>query len=228
MLPVLVPGDVPSNFYAWDNLDTQVLDKIEICYGECSISSNIVRTYDFGYTVASAPNPNGTLTLTSMEVTGKNESLTTKAPTIQFTYQNLDNRAISSADEFTYPRLATMDNGAGGLLAYTYENDVRGTNSWYNYRVKQVDVTSGMGTATRHSYAYLTPVYTGIGGNASLGDLIGHTTVTDLNWIATIVMPQSSQPNTPLGQADWISAGKLRRSGWIKLLLYCEKLLIPT
>jgi len=171
-------GDVPVTFNLWDNVDTKLLDKIEVCYLECS-GAGIVRTYDLGYSLAPVPNANGTLTLTSVSITGRNGSTITQAPTIRFTYENKDNRAASSSDEFPYPRLKTIDNGAGGLLTYTYENDGRGTNSWYNYRVKQVEVESGMGTAALQSYTYAAPVYTGIGTDTTLGELIGYTTVTE-------------------------------------------------
>jgi YD repeat-containing protein len=177
-------GDIPSTYNIWDNLDTKLLDKIEICYLGCS-GAGVVRTYDFDYSLAAAPNANGTLTLTSLKTTGGGfteggQSVpAVDAPTIRFTYQNMDNRAVTAGmDRFTYPRLVSIDNGAGGLLNYTYETDGRGTNSWYNYRVKQVQVDSGLGPAALQSYSYSTPVYTNVGGT-NLGELIGYATSTE-------------------------------------------------
>lgn len=173
------PGDVPSTFFIWDNVDSKLLNKIEVCYTDCS-GSNIVRSYDFGYTVEAAPNTNGTLTLTSMAVTGRNGATETQSPTVRFAYENKANRAVSGGnDSFSYPRLVQIDNGAGGVLTYSYENDGRDPNSWYNYRVSQVEVESGLGTAALRSYTYGTPVYTGSGGNPNYGELIGYPTTTE-------------------------------------------------
>ncbi|CAG1009368.1 Protein RhsD [Anaerolineales bacterium] len=174
-------GDVPVNFNVWDNRDSQLLDKIEICYLNCS-GSGIVRTYDLDYSLAAVPNTNGTLTLTSIKTSGsftesEQSASVVDAPTIRFIYQNMDNRAVTGTnDKYTYPRLISIDNGAGGLLTYTYETDGRGTDSWYNYRVKNVRVNSGVETAASQSYTYTTPVYAGSGGNPNLGALIGYTT----------------------------------------------------
>jgi hypothetical protein len=179
-------GDVPTTFEVWDNVDSKLLDKILVCYQSCAAPGTIVRTYDLSYSLAAAPNANGTLTLASLKVTGggfteNGQSIPlVEAPTIRFTYQNMDNRAVSgSSDKYTYPRLVSIDNGAGGLLSYVYETDGRGTNSWYNYRVKEARVQSGVSAAAVQSYQYVTPVYTGAGGNPSLGELIGYTTVTE-------------------------------------------------
>ncbi|HNA59179.1 MAG TPA: SpvB/TcaC N-terminal domain-containing protein, partial [Chitinophagales bacterium] len=177
------PGDLPSTFFLWDNLDSKLLDKINVCFTTtataCS-SGNIVRTYDFGYSVASVPNADGTLTLTSMDVTGVNGTIITHAPTVRFVYENKANRAVNGSNNvYNYPRLAKIDNGAGGILTYTYEDDGRDANSWYNYRAKQVKVENGLGVAAMQSYAYTVPVYTGANGNANYGDLIGYTTTTE-------------------------------------------------
>ena len=180
-------GDVPTEFNIWDNIDSKRLDKIQTCYGKCDSGGTIVRTYQFGYSLASVPNSNGTLTLTSLKITsgGYTENgqviPSTTAPTIQFTYQNLPNRAIGNGDVFTYPRLDKIDNGSGGLLTFTYENDNRANNSWLNYRVQNVVVNSGIGTeiAKKQGYTYTTPVYSGQGGDPNLGSLIGYTNVTE-------------------------------------------------
>jgi RHS repeat-associated protein len=181
-------GDLPTTYNIWDNLDTRLLHKIEVCYLDCggvAQGAAVVRTYEFGYSAPAVPNANGTLTLISLKTTseGFTESGQTvppvEAPTIRFTYQNMDNRAVTAgADKFIYPRLVSIDNGAGGLLTYTYETDGRGTNSWYNYHTKQVSVNGGLGTAALQSYTYGSPVYTNVGG-AGLGELIGYTTTTE-------------------------------------------------
>jgi hypothetical protein len=164
-------GDKPATYNMWDNVETQLLSEVQVCYENCTAP---VRKYQFGYSLETAPNANGTLTLTSVKIIGKDG---TEAPTIRFTYVNMDNRAVTGNDEkYPYPRLYTIENGAGGKLIYTYENDGRGTNSWYNYRVQQADVQSGIGSAARQSYTYTDAVYSGGG---TLGSLTGYTTTTE-------------------------------------------------
>src|SRR5512138_1508958 len=183
-------GDVPTEYNIWDNIDAKYLSEISSCYDSCQLDSggnvtNAIRTYHFGYSLANVPNTNGTLTLTSLDITGGGYTENgqtipeTHAPTIRFTYQNKDNRASGNGDVFKYPRLVTIDNGSGGLLTFNYENDGRANNSWYNYRVQNVTVDSGMGLAKKQSYMYATPVYGGQGGNTALGNLVGYTTVTE-------------------------------------------------
>jgi RHS repeat-associated protein len=179
-------GDVPTEFNIWDNIDARYLSSIWSCYGQCATDgSNAIRKYQFGYSLANVPNANGTLTLTSLDITGGGYTENgqtipaTSAPTIRFTYQDKDNRASGNGDVFKYPRLVTIDNGSGGLLTFTYENDGRANNSWYNYRVQNVMVDSGMGLARKQSYTYAIPVYSGQNGNSSLGSLIGYTTATE-------------------------------------------------
>jgi len=179
-------GDVPTQFNVWDLVDEQYLDRIEICYGACAESGSIVvRTYDLGYSLAAAPNTNGTITLTSLAISGGGYSENgiaipqTSAATVRFTYENKPNRASGAGDVFTYPRLVRIENGYGGKLTYSYETDGRGNDSWYNYRVQKVDVENGLSLAARRSYAYATPVYTGMGSNPNLGELIGYATVTE-------------------------------------------------
>ncbi|MCE9646910.1 MAG: DUF11 domain-containing protein [Chloroflexi bacterium] len=180
-------GDVPTTFNIWDNLDSKYLDRILIKCLLCGGSSQLIRTYDFNYSLAPVPNANGTLTLSDIQISGEGFSESGQAvpaitaPTIKFTYQNLDNRNVTgtSNDRYTYPRLQVINNGTGGLLTYSYETDGRGIDSWYDYRVKDVNVNGGLGTAAAQSYTYTTPVYTGSGGNANLGDLIGYTSTSE-------------------------------------------------
>lgn len=190
-------GDVPVEFNVWDNVDTKLLSGINVCYQACPVNfaDPVVRSYAFGYTLAAAPNANGTLMLTSLAIKGggytENGQVVPQvtAPTVRFGYQTMANRDVSATtnDPFNYPRLVTIENGSGGKLTYTYETDNRGFNSWYNYRVKNVVVDGGMGTAKKQGYAYASPVYSGLGGNASLGSLMGYTTVTEsvLNFLAS-------------------------------------------
>ncbi|MEW6093469.1 MAG: LamG-like jellyroll fold domain-containing protein [Chloroflexota bacterium] len=179
-------GDVPTAYNVWDLVDEKYLDKIWICRFPCAgDGSNAVRTYDLGYSLASAPNTNGTLTLSSLAISGGGFSEDdisipeTHSATVRFTYENKPNRASGAGDVFNYPRLVRIENGYGGKLTYTYETDGRGSDSWYNYRVQKADVDSGLGLAARRGYTYATPVYTGIGSNPNLGELIGYTTVTE-------------------------------------------------
>ncbi|MBI5953670.1 MAG: hypothetical protein HY865_18605 [Chloroflexi bacterium] len=178
-------GDVPVTFNLWDNLDSKYLNRIEIKCLECNSSDQITRTYDLEYSLALVPNDNGTLTLTGIKISGERKNGETvieslDAPDIKFTYQNLDNRAATGTNKkYTYPRLQTLNNGTGGVLTYTYENDGRGTNSWYNYHVKNVHVYGGRGTSALQAYSYETPVYTGVGSDETLGELVGYTTVSE-------------------------------------------------
>jgi len=179
-------GDVPTTFNIWDNLDSKFLDRIQICYLSCNVADQIIRTYDFGYSLAAVPNANGTLTLTEIKISGGGYTESgvvvpaIDAPAIRFTYQNLDNRAVTAgAEKYSYPRLSTIDNGTGGKVTYTYETDGRGTDSWYNYRVKEVKVQSDSTTTAYQSYTYTTPVYSGSGGNPNLGALIGYTITSE-------------------------------------------------
>ncbi|MEW6028110.1 MAG: DNRLRE domain-containing protein [Chloroflexota bacterium] len=195
-------GDgVPLAFNLWDNYDTRFLDAIRICYQDCT-TGKLVRTYDLEYDKADVPNANGTLILTSLKITGEGGSHATsdegnvivpetESATIKFTYINLDNRALSGTqEEFPYPRLESIENGYGAVLFYTYENDERGTSSWYNWRVKEVSVSSGVSTAAVHTYLYEDPVYSGANDT---GSLIGFTTVTDqtMDFNGTTVLAQS-------------------------------------
>ena len=177
-----IGDDIPQAFNLWDNYDTKYLDQIKVCYGECA-TGTVVRTYDLGYSLATVPDPNGTLTLTSLNISGggfSEQSIsipTTSSATIRFTYQNFDNRAVSgSTDPYPYPRLIAIYNGYGGTLTYSYENDGRGVNDWYNYRVKTATVASISTTAAVRGYSYATPVYAGANNT---GALTGYTDVTE-------------------------------------------------
>ncbi len=179
------PGDVPTEFNTWDNFDDKLLDTIQICYTNCS-GGNVIRTYDFNYAVQNVPNANGTLTLNEMKISGGDftasgvSSAALSSPTIKFTYENKPNRAPSgNQDLFTYPRLIKIENGYGGSLNYTYEDDGRPSTSWYNYRVKTVNVLTGVATAAIRGYTYATPVYT---GTNNTGELIGYTDVADITY----------------------------------------------
>ncbi|NTW08443.1 MAG: hypothetical protein HGA28_02610, partial [Anaerolineaceae bacterium] len=181
-------GDIPALFNIWDIRDSRLLDEIQIHCTDCGLGENQpVRTYDLDYGLELAPNDNGSLVLEKVSVTGGGyeeqgiDIPETRMASIQFNYSNLPNRAVSgSLKPFNYPRLISIDNGYGATLAYTYETDGRGTDSWYNYRVKKAEVNSGIGTAYVNSYAYADPVYTGQGSNETLGALVGYTTTTDI------------------------------------------------
>jgi YD repeat-containing protein len=178
-------GDVPNLYNVWDYFDSKYLDEIDICYHACDAYDHVViRTYDLNYSLATAPNANGTLILDSIKISGggfiENEISIpfTSSATVRFTYENLPNRASGNGDQFNYPRLTQIDNGYGGMLTYTYETDGRPNTSWYDYRVQKAQVESGLGLATVQTYAYQTPVYNGQGNDPNLGGLIGYTTTT--------------------------------------------------
>ena len=97
----------------------------------------------------------------------------TANPTITFTYSDYSNAVPGSPVLYKYPRLTQIDNGYGGTLAYTYETDGR-ANYWLNYRVKTVNVNTGVATAAVKNYLYSTPVYDG--SNA----LTGYQDVTEV------------------------------------------------
>jgi uncharacterized repeat protein (TIGR01451 family) len=189
-------GDVTVGFTTWDNVDSKLLDKVEIQYKKNDGTWQTVRTYDLGYSLATAPNANGTLKLASVKISSDvytDESSgvsipSTTAATMKFTYSNMANREVSGSESpFNYPRLIEIDNGYGGLLNFTYETDGRGSSTWYNYRVKQVSVESGLGKAVLHAYSYATPVYSGD------DSLVGYTTVTEQSLAY-------DHNNTPLAQ----------------------------
>ncbi|MFT3893673.1 MAG: DNRLRE domain-containing protein [Anaerolineales bacterium] len=182
------PGDIPTEFNVWDNVDTQMLDFIQICYTtkDCNENYSVIRTYKFTYETVPVPNDKGTLILKEIQISGGDfesdgigaTSLT--SPKIKFTYENKPNRATSGgSDPFTYPRLSKVDNGYGGSLNYIYENDGRDSSSWYNYRVKTATVLTGATSApiaAIRDYTYSLPIYT---GQNNTGELIGYTDVTE-------------------------------------------------
>ena len=175
------PADVPYTFNAFDNFDQRVLDRIEIRY-----NSTIVRTYNFGYDAAG-----NSLVMKWMQITGGGFTSstaglipTTNGARVDFDYAVLPNRApYNSNDVFNYPRLSSIDNGYGGKLTYTYESDGHtGPNgkSWYNYRVKQATVDSGLGVAAVRGYLYENPLYGDLDTDDDhLGALTGYTTTTE-------------------------------------------------
>jgi RHS repeat-associated protein/uncharacterized repeat protein (TIGR01451 family) len=198
-------GDTqPLSFGIWDQWDSKQLAAIEILFGEI-----LVREYELGYTTEAAPNANGTLTLTSLTVRGggfSEEGLDiplsvsrdgfseegvdvplSEAATIEFDYDNFNNRADDGGaqNEWPYPRLVSINNGYEGQLNFTYGNDGRGSNSWLNYRIEQVQVRSYFNEAANESvlanlkdYAYGTPAYVDQ-PSAGLGALVGYPTTTE-------------------------------------------------
>ncbi|MBL1193221.1 MAG: hypothetical protein D8M60_02595 [Chloroflexi bacterium] len=188
-----VGDDNPTDFGIWDHWDTKQLDSIEIYCTACSgLSTTAVRTYDFEYSAPSAPNANGTLVLDSITISGggfteSSQSIpSTTAATVSFTYANKDNRAVTGEDNaWAYPRLTVIDNGYGASLNYSYENDGRSTNSWYNWRASEVRVKSdfdgSVSDAAIQKYAYSGVQYTNEGG-AGLGSLIGYADVTETSY----------------------------------------------
>ena len=179
----------PTDFGIWDHYDTRLLDRIEIYCKECDgLENQAVRTYDLDYGAPAAPNSNGTLTLDSITISGGNFTQNGQyvpgatAARVSFDYVNKDNRAVTGDDDpFTYPRLTSIDNGYGGVLTYDYEDDGRGTDSWYNYRVDDVTVNNGLGTAAIQGYTYADVQYTNVGG-LNLGELIGYQNVTETTY----------------------------------------------
>ena len=174
-------GDsTPQAYNLWDNYDTQQLNEIDICYGTCS-SRTVVRKYQMNYTIANVPDPNGTLTLNSINISGGGFTdpatqisiPNAQSPTINFTYANYNNAVPGSANLYPYPRLTQISNGYGGTLTYTYETDGR-TSNWLDYRAKTVNVSNGIATAAVKNYVYSTPVYD------SNNALIGYTSVTEI------------------------------------------------
>jgi hypothetical protein len=48
-------GDVPTEFNIWDNVDSKLLENIQVCYGTCGQTGSItVRKYQFGYSVSAS------------------------------------------------------------------------------------------------------------------------------------------------------------------------------
>ena len=185
--------DVPTSQDDWDNWDTERLDYIEVKHG-----STVVRTYDLEYDVRSYSDDGEsweTTVLTDLEVSGGS----TNAPTITFTYTDKSNRANcgSGCQEWVYPRLATVSNGWDATTKYTYDNDDRSSDSWYNWRVEALEVNDGVNTDWMKTvYAYDTPCYDdeteGWCNTSDEGELIGYeeTTVTtkDFNGTTTLAV----------------------------------------
>ncbi len=189
-------GDgIPSNFEIFDHYDQYLLDSIETYCLEClGLENTSVFTYDLLYELASVPNEQGTLQLSGLEMTGggyieNSISLPqTTSAQIQFIYEEKDNRVPASGkNAWTYPRLSQIQNGYGGSLDYSYENDGRGTDSWLNYRVNQVLVYDGVQTipSVVQTYTYTNPLYVDYYNKE---DLIGYETVTSKTYSSTDII----------------------------------------
>ena len=176
--------------HVWDNYDSKLLDKIQICYGDCD-TGIVIRTYDLGYSYHTVPSADGTLVLDSIRAYSDgftdpfdNEVTVpeTVAPDVTFEYDDLANwkEWDPAAEKWPYPRLAEVKNGYGGSLAYTYDHDSRGGNYWYNYAVRRSLTSNGLGVASIQRYAYdsADAVYEGVGLDQIAGALVGYKRVT--------------------------------------------------
>jgi RHS repeat-associated protein/uncharacterized repeat protein (TIGR01451 family) len=181
-------GDLgPVDFEIWDQWDGYLLDKIQMCYGECEAGGTIVRTYDFTFAVEPVPNADGTLTLDTLTISGggfqENGIVIpqTASATIGFDYVNNNNGENQQYpyNEWFYPRLSEIHNGYGGQLSYSYEfQDNPYPSGPYYYRVNEVQINSGLGLAAIRKYNYGdydSPIYQG-GSNTPL---IGYKNVTE-------------------------------------------------
>ena len=194
-------NDVPTAPTDWDDWDTYRLNHVDVKYG-----TTIVRTYALGYTIRSYSDGGAswqTTTLTSLATSGSTTVapiVNTAAPTVTFTYVDLNNRADDGSGwtKWAYPRLATINNGWGGVSTYTYENDGRPYTSWYNWRVKELDITDGVNASPMKStFAYSTPCYddptAGRCNSSNTGSLIGYaqTTATVLDFDGATVLAKT-------------------------------------
>lgn len=176
--------EIPSGAgYPGDNYDTYRLDRIEVKHG-----IDVVRTYDLGYDLRPYNDDGVTwyvLVLSSLTISGGTANL----PVVSFTYADKDNRANCGANcqEWAYPRLAGVSNGWGGAATYSYGNDGRASNSWYNWRVTGLDLADGVNTSPmKTTFDYGTPCYkvTDPPGNwtcnsTNLGELVGYDQTTE-------------------------------------------------
>ena len=183
-------GDNPQGeTHVWDNYDSKLLDKIQICYGDCD-TGIVIRTYDLGYSYHTVPSADGTLVLDSIRTYSDgftdpfNSEVTvpaTVAPDVTFEYDDLANwkEEDPATEKWPYPRLAEVRNGYGGSLAYTYDHDSRGDNYWYNYGVRRTLTSDGLGVASIQRYAYdaADAVYEGVGQDEIAGAIIGYKVV---------------------------------------------------
>ena len=183
------PGDNPaSDLEIWDNYDTKLLDRIEICLGDCS-TGLVVRQYDLGYEILPVPSLDGTLTLSSIGNSSPGftdpmsgvEVPAASAADITFEYAPMKNWKESCAycEKWPYPRLMSIHNGYGAQIDYTYGRDNRGSNYWYNWRVETAEASDGLSTASIDGFSYEDPVYEGVGGDPLAGALVGYTYVND-------------------------------------------------
>ena len=172
-------GEVPEPQYAWDNWDTQLLDKINIKY-----NGNTVRTYDLSYVLRPITDDGktwNTTVLSSVAVSAGEEPNKVSLPVINFTYSDKDNRSNCGTGcyEWAYPRLTSINNGWGGMVNFTYANDGRANTSWYNWRVETQDTYDGVNNSpVRTTFAYSSPCYkddtAGRCNNSYIGELVGY------------------------------------------------------
>ncbi len=184
-------NDEPANPTEWDHWETFLLDRIDVKY-----RTTVVRSYDLNYQVRSYTDDGKTwqtTTLASVTISGGGIS----APAITFNYIDLNNRANcgSGCQEWAYPRLQSLSNGWGGALSYTYEHDGRPYTSWYNWRVKEINITDGVNASPmKTTFAYSGPCYNdktaGWCNSENLGELIGYTQaiVTTLDFNGTTIL----------------------------------------
>jgi uncharacterized repeat protein (TIGR01451 family) len=194
--------DKPLPAYNWNNWDNQRLQYIKVMY---SGSSTPLRTYELNYEVKPYGPDDGkswkTTVLTEVLTTGNGANAgPTYAPKVTFTYTDKDNRANcgSGCQEWKYPRLATVNNGWGGQATFSYQNDGRNQNSWYNWRVNNLSVSDGLPTPsvmkTDFSYSgacYKTPdVSTWTCTSGDQTELVGYsqTTVTTKDFDGTTTL----------------------------------------
>jgi hypothetical protein len=188
---------LPQGINVYDHYDHYNLASIDLhmCNGGCDpaggvegTADTLVRQYEFTYDIESNTydsDTNYSMTLIGMVIDGAHDvtDFNATSPEISFTYTMLDNVFDQSGtlNAWTYPRLSEIDNGYGGTLSFTYEDDER-TSPWYNYRVSLVVADPGTDQILQTSYTYSEPTYTGgfDGGQyfESFGSLIGYETTT--------------------------------------------------
>jgi RHS repeat-associated protein/uncharacterized repeat protein (TIGR01451 family) len=178
-------NDVPTVTFEATNWDDYRLDRIEVKY-----EGTVKRTYDLGYQIISHDDGTTwqTTVLTSVAISGGG----TTAPTVVFTYEEQDNRAVenSTSIEWAYPRLKTVNNGWGGTMTFVYGNDNRAYTSWYNWRVTALDVEDGVNiNPMKTTYEYGTPCYKVTNppdnwtcNSTNPGELVGYDQTTVTTW----------------------------------------------
>ncbi len=186
-------NDVPATTTEYDDWDSYRLGRIDVKYG-----TTVVRKYDLNYQVVSYSDGGmswQTTKLVSLATTGG----TTAAPFVRFAYVDKDNRAAngSASNEWAHPRLESVNNGWGGSVTFTYENDGRAYTSWYNWRTATMDVDAGpTANAMKTVFAYSTPCYNdttaGWCNAGNTGELVGYSQTTattkDFNGTTTLAI----------------------------------------